>query len=140
MDSPTHTNRHLHHHHRNQNNIYKHQTPLRSHTPHFTMSNTRGLRRVPNHHDVVEKLHLQWPSDAFRPLLQRTQVSVIDCLAILYRSIYSSLSRGSWPLLEPGEDLSGQVILQCFWADFGHMEEDHVALRDQLRQAALAEI
>lgn len=102
-----------------------------------SQSNNRDLRKDPHHYDVGKMLQVQWPSDSFRPSPLRAQVSGIDCLAILYRFLYAGISRGNWPLVEPGA--ADKAVLQYFWTDFGKMEDD-VSCRDQLRQAALAQM
>lgn len=100
-------------------------------------SNNRDLRQDPHHYDVGKMLQMQWPSDSFRPSPMRAQVSGIDCLAILYRFLYAGISRGHWPSVDPGA--ADEALLQYFWANFGKREAD-VSCRDQLRQAALAQI
>lgn len=100
-------------------------------------SDKPDLREDPHHYDVGKILQLQWPSEPFKPSPLRAQISGIDCLAILYRFLHAGLPRGQWPPVEPGA--ADQAVLQYFWADFGKMEDD-VSCRDQLRQAALAQI
>lgn len=89
-----------------------------------------------NYLEAVEMLQTQWPSDPSRPSPLRAQESGIDCLAILYRFLHASLSLKHWPPVEA----EGSAILRYFWANLGHMEDDGGPDRDQLRQAALAQI
>ena len=103
------------------------------------MSLAPDLRENGSYSEAVQKLRMQWPSDPFRPSPMRTQVSGIDCLAVLYRFLLASLPRGQWPPVEP-IGATNQAILRYFWADFGPRRFPIGQDRDQLRQAALSQI